>query len=340
LQINETLQQRTVVVAQIFAGLVHFSQGDYDRALTLFNETQKMPNAEGSGSQEVLHVLIGNTQVRLAGEAAQRGKLDEAGEWVDSAISSYQAAEQAASGDGAGRPQYSRSYTGLASATYLQWNIMAQEQAANILMTDYAAQQNVLDEALGYLNQGRDAVEKPDDLGIDNRSRYARIQILYPLYAFKLDPAEIENLEVDGLGCRFQALDIGEGLMDRNNALLTDLLCNAEAVLFDYGEGENSLHSLAFETYFYVGQVALAENPDLCPPVLEEALNLDPPKIRRMFVNATLGECQSLRGDFAAAVTAYNHAIDLAYEIDAHPNDLARFTAAREEAQSYRTGRG
>ena len=337
-----TLQQRTAVVARIFAGLVHFSQRNFNEALDIFEETNALQTTEDSlEGQEVLQVLIGNTYGQLAAQAGQRGQLEVANDYLDNAEEAFMAAEVAAGGDLEGRPQYSRVYAGLAAITYLRWNFLAQAEAGNIF-APIDTQRDLLNDALGYLERADDADEQPSDIGIDNRSRFVRIQILYALYAEleRVDIETLDNLIVDDRGCSFRVLDFGERLIADDNPLVTDLVCNAESLLFDFGDSEVALKPLAAETYFYLGRLALMQNPDICPPLMEEALDLNPPKVRQMFMHGTLGRCHMERGDNEAAVTEFNTAIDLAYEVDAHPDDLARFEADRDEAQAFQNGRG
>lgn len=345
LEINQVLQNRMVFIAQIFAGLVYYSQGDYRTALGTFNQANSIDATPFAGGLEVLHILLGNTKLRIASETMQRdtSTSDVVSNLLAESIQEYQLAEDLAGSSVEGRSQYSRSYTGLASATYLRWVLMAQEQSNDIFSIDYDGQLALLDEALGYLDNASRAIDQPDDTGIENRTRFTRIQILYALYALNLDVDVLDNLDIDDAECNFRAIEFGNHFLSINSPLVTDLVCNSEALLRDLGQGaeaESSLKGIGSETYFYLARVALIDNPDLCPNLITMAIDLNPPSIRAMFMNALLGDCHIARNDYENAILAYNEAINLALEVDAHPDDIERFTQARNEARDYDNGRG
>lgn len=109
------LSSRTQALAYVVDGLAHFLlQEDYEAARESFLAAQAVPGWSTMQGREVLNILLGNTYLRLAGQAAwscdRQGVLDQ----VARATAQFEEAEEVTQG------AYFRPYSGLAAAKFLE----------------------------------------------------------------------------------------------------------------------------------------------------------------------------------------------------------------------------
>ncbi|MEO1643599.1 MAG: hypothetical protein AAFR67_00320, partial [Chloroflexota bacterium] len=195
--------------------------------------------------------------------------------------------------------------------------------------------------------------DRPDIEGIENRNRFTYIQGLYALL-LRFDDEDIASLEHLDItmedGCSIERVQNGERLIESTNeedeALVNAIVCNIDELLQDFrpntefGTDLSSFERLGAELYFYLANLALKYDVDLCPQYIEIALEQNPERLREMFYHGLVAECHFERGDYEAAINSANSAIDLATLLDANENDLRYFQDIRNRAMGENSGNG
>jgi tetratricopeptide (TPR) repeat protein len=284
---NQPLQGRITALAYISAGLSQYVADDYEGALELFEQAQSVSQWTDDQGREVVYVLLGNAHLRLASEGAFHGDADTVEEQVALARADYETANGLAEA-------YSRPYAGLASAYYLA--AMAPTYRGEY--PDFA----LLDEAMVQVEQADDALDQPQDIGVNSRWLFTRAQVQFQRWLYGLDFYTDEEL----------------------GAFYADFDRVSQQIITDYGQGTNpSLSLLASESHIFRG-LAFQTNGQ-CRDALDAydaALGFELALNRRMFVLGWKGDCHQKRGEQDQATVAYEQALDLAeglgFDVDAN----------------------
>lgn len=270
--LNRPLSARTAAMAQIFGGLTFYLIEDYESALEAFKTASEDSNWGETEGREVLHLLLGNTYLKLASVAGQVGDPDTAQGNLELAFVEYEKTQELA-------PDYQRSYVGLASAKYVQWNIDFQKNGAS--NSDY------LQEALTYIDQARNAPDKSEDIGVQTKDLFAELQVSYALWFYHPE-------EYDALYSAIQSI--------------------SDQILRRYDDGGNpSVQTLASETYALRGLVAYALfDCETAVDEYDQAIATTTSNRRRMFFSVWSAECYIEFGNIEQATELYQQAIDIA----------------------------
>lgn len=278
LEVNRPLSARASAVAQIFAGLIHYLLEDYEQAIVAFEAAAAEPDWGDTEGREVLHLLLGNAYTRLAAVAAQNGDTTTATDQMQLAEAEYQRAVELA-------PDYSRPYAGLASLTYLQWTVSAQTQTAPDM--------ELLETAGSYLEQADAALDESQDVGIQSRRLFTRLQIDYVTWVNSLQS-------------------------DEADALYDQFTTAARQIIRRYDSGRSpSVQELASESYAFLGLAAYNQND--CEPAIdsfEQAIELSLSVRRSVFFYGWIGDCYAALGRAEAALQAYDTALELGEAAD------------------------
>jgi tetratricopeptide (TPR) repeat protein len=285
LKINRPLSARTTAMVHIFAGLTYYAVEDFEDALGEFEAAADDPDWGPAEGREVLHVLLGNAQLKLASVAAQTNNVAQAREKLPLAEAEYRAAADLA-------PDYARAYTGLAAAAYLTWNVGLIDSGVSDI--------EPLEQALDYLELAHDARDQPRDTAVETRPVFARLQVDYALWYYhtELPP-------------------------DRLAAIYQDFEDTAAQILEIYGDGRvRALQPIASETYALLGLVSYANYQ--CADAIgqyQQALDLSQSPRRRMFFYVWQAECYVEQGQNSRAAANYAEAIAIARALGDVPEE-------------------
>lgn len=281
LVVNQPLSARTTALAQIFAGLTYYELVNYDEALKAFEAAESALDWEITDGHEVLLVLLGNTRLKLAGEAIQARDPDEARDWLTQAQFDFETAATLA-------PEYARAYAGLGSAKFVEWNIELIETG----LPDIA----YLEKALDYLDQADDALDQPEDVGARTAPLATRLTVNYNMLVY-------HSSEVP----------------DDLDAIMADFLATSDLILRRYDNGRNlSMQPVAAETHVLRGHIYFSLAGD-CLNALDDfdaALDLSLSPRRQMFINGWRGDCYLELNQTAQAAEAYFAALQIANALD------------------------
>jgi len=286
---------------QIFGGLIYYALEDYEDALIAFETASEVPDWNNTEGKEVLHVLIGNTYVKLASVEAQNGNIALAQQWLNSADETYQLAVNLA-------PDYSRPYTGLASSEYLRWNVDFQEIGTS--------DRTYLERSLDYLDAAENALDGSKDIGIQTKELFIRLQVTFVSWQFHKQEFSDSELEV----------------------IYDEIQHIAEQIIRRYDDGNNpSVQEITSETNSILGLTAMTQgNCDEAIDFFEAAINLSFSRQRQMFFYGWQGDCYLSINQPALAAQIYEKALDIAQELDASQDTIDRYQSELTELR----GRG
>lgn len=285
MNVNRPLSSRTTAAAQIFAGLTYYLLEDYESALEAFRAAEAVPEWDNTEGKEVVYVLLGNAQGKLASVAAQKGDFERAAELVEPTIEQYEQAIELA-------PDYSRPYTGIASTLYLKWNANTQATGESDI--------NMLQEVLVQLDMAQEALDRPDDISIETKELFTRAQADFWLWYYHRD-------EFD---------DGGERVYE-------DFQRTTEQIIRRYDQGRNpSVQELASESYALIG--TMSRMRDDCEGAVDEyqaAIDLSVSTLRQMFFYGWLGDCYVMLNQRDLAAQSYEQALEYANDLDDVPEE-------------------
>ncbi len=300
MEVNRALSARTAATAQIFAGLAYYLLEDYDLALEAFEAAASQHDWEATEGREVLYVLLGNTYGRLASVAAQSGDLETARTQMEKAEEAYHQAHEMA-------PDYSRPYTGLASTAYLAWNLDAQSSDSSDL--------ELLQAALDYLDQAEEAPDAPQEIGIQTKTLFTRLQVYFAMWAYHV--ADFTPEEMDTIYQAFQD--------------------TAEQIIRRYDDGNNpSVQELAAEAYATRGLAAYTDSAcDAAIDDFQSAIELSLSSRRQMFFYGWIGDCYKTFNQRESAIDAYKRALALAESLENMPQQqIERYRRLLDELRA------
>ena len=287
---NDALRVRTETTARVFGGLIYFIlKQDYPQALSAFEEANQQletflaqgdlsSRVTGPQGREVLFVLIGNTYSKLASESAQSNHLDTAQANIKHAIEAYNGAINL-------KKNYSRPYTGIASAEILQYNATLNATGNPDIQLLQDAQKQ-LETAQNFAGS--------EDAGIRLRREFAGMQIDFYFWLF-------------------HAKDLTKA---ERSAYFEDFQTKAQLILDSYRDAveasdSRALQELASETNYLLG-VADSQNSTCETAVQEfaEAIQLSNDARRRMFFYESTGDCyKNQLSQPETAITNYENAL-------------------------------
>ncbi|MBL8132584.1 MAG: toll/interleukin-1 receptor domain-containing protein [Anaerolineae bacterium] len=167
---------RTRTVADIIAGLARYINEDYAGALTSFMDAAANPDWEESAGGEVLYVLLGNTHLKLAQEAAFRCQPENAQQQRQVILGEIAyAEEQYEQARTLSHSEYSRAFAGLASASLMSALWESPEGGCNPLMGDPER----LSQAAEYLHLAEEAVNQPSENTVLKKRDFTEAQVLF-----------------------------------------------------------------------------------------------------------------------------------------------------------------
>ena len=298
LGVERELSARATSLAQVMVGLsLYLLEHDYQGALTAFASASALPGWEAAPGREVIDLLIGNTHLAMAVEAATQCTRSLVLDHAQQGLAHFDDAAQQA-------PAYARAYAGKASAHYLMawWTLAA----------DGACETDAIDSAMLQLAEAdvaaaQRAAEQPKDIGVRSRMLFTEAQV------------------------RFAAW-----LTQRAAALAAPDLPFwplTEQIIANYEDGDHpsvglvaaDAYTLRGQTHFMLGDCWSAEDEfDAALTVAE----ITPE--RRMDVWGLKGACFAELGQGSAAGDAYNQALQIARQLN-RPEDVAYFEAARRQ---------
>jgi tetratricopeptide (TPR) repeat protein len=290
-----TLESRASGIALVFAGLSHYLTEDYDRALETFQQIDRdWRTARGA---DVVDILIGNTYLRLASVAAQRGELDEADSDLARAFEAYEAAQDINAQAG---ENYERVLVALASAQYLEWSVARQQ---NCVLSDEdcptgacESDRRLLDAARQTLESAGAATEAVTDTVVEAQRDFVLLQVSYQLWRNHDDEAALRDFD----------------------AAYRRQLNRYET------QPENYWFSLlAAEAHWYMGRRAFAEGGysdaveayTAALDTLDSGLSGEATDLRRLYYQWSIAESLEADGEFDAALDAYSAANDIALRL-------------------------
>lgn len=298
LGVERELSARAAALAQVMVGLsLYLLEHDYAGALTAFSSAATLPGWEAAPGREVIDLLIGNTHLAMAVEAATHCTRTLVLDHAAQGLAHFDAAAQQA-------PAYARAYAGKASAHYLTawWTLAA----------DGACETDAIDSAMLQLAEedvaaAQRAAEQPKDIGVRSRMLFTEAQVRFATW-----------------------------LTQRAAALAAPDLPFwplTEQIIANYEDGDHpsvglvaaDAYTLRGQTHFMLGDCWSAEDEfDAALTVAE----ITPE--RRMDVWGLKGACFAELGQSSAAGDAYNQALQIARQLN-RPEDIAYFEAARRQ---------
>jgi tetratricopeptide (TPR) repeat protein len=283
-----TLESRASGIALVFAGLSYYLTEDYNRALETFQQIDRdWRTARGA---DVVDILVGNTYLRLASVAAQRGELDAADANLGQAFEAYQAAQAVNAQVG---ENYERVLVALASAQYLEWSLARQRSCAlsegECPTGDCQSDRALLDAARETLQSTLTATEAVADTVVEAQRDFVWLQVGYQLWRNHDDETALRDMEA-----------AYQRLLNRYEAQPENYwfqLLAAEAQWYmgrrDYAEGD---YEDALEEY-----TAALET-------LDNGLTGEATDLRRLYYRWSIAESLEADGQFDAALEAYDAA--------------------------------
>ena len=300
LGVERELSARAASLAQVMVGLSLFLlEHDYQGALTAFEAAAALPGWEKMEGREVVDLLIGNTQLALAVEAAAACDREGVLARLDEALLHFDSAGQQA-------PSYARAYAGKASAHYLA-SVWAPEDSANCQFesVDLASLQLAKED----IAAAQQASEQPKEIGVRSRMLLTEAQIGF--------------------------MDWWSTTADQTLELLKQqpFWATTEKIIANYENGDNvSVGQVASDARLLRGQGLFAVGD--CWSAQDEfdaalAIAETAPE-RRMEVWSLKGDCFVELQQTSAASDAYNQALQIARQLGS-ADDIAYFEAARRQ---------
>jgi tetratricopeptide (TPR) repeat protein len=299
LGVERELSARATALAHVMIGLsLYLLEHDYIGALTAFEMAASLPGWEAAPGREVIDLLIGNTHMAMAVDAAAQCDRTTVLDHIQAALDHFDAAAQIA-------PSYARAYVGKASAHHLAaWWSQTPDESCETDTIDDA----MLQLALDALNAAHRASEQPKDIGVRSRMLFTEAQVRFTEWLTT-------------------AARAGETATDLPFWALT------EQIIANYENGDHpSVGLLAADAHLLRGKArfALAD----CWGALDEydaalAVAEITPE-RRMDVLGEKGACYVDLGQASAATDAYNQALQIARQLN-RADDVTYYEAARRQ---------
>ncbi len=299
LGVERELSARATALAHVMVGLsLYLLQHDYTGALAAFEMAAALPGWEAAPGREVIDLLIGNTHMAMAVDAAAQCDRTVVLDHVQAALDHFDAAAQIA-------PSYARAYAGKASAHHLAaWWSQTPDGACETDTIDSALLQLALDD----LDAAHRASEQPKDIGVRSRMLFTEAQVRFAEWLTT-------------------AASAGETAADLPFWPLT------AQIIANYENGDHpSVGLVAADAHVLRGKTlfALAD----CWSALDEydaalAVAEITPE-RRMDVLGEKGACYVDLGQVSAATDAYNQALQIARQLD-RADDVTYYEAARRQ---------
>ncbi len=306
LGVERELSARAASLAQVMVGLSLFLlEHDYQGALTAFEAAAKLPGWEKMEGREVVDLLIGNTQLALAVDAAAACDREGVLARLDEALLHFDSAAQQA-------PSYARAYAGKASAHYLA-SVWAPAASANCQFESIDPAS--LQLAAADIAAAQQASEQPKEIGVRSRMLLTEAQIGFmEWWTTAADPT------LDALKQQ-------------------PFWSTTEKVIANYENGDNaSVGQVASDARLLRGQGLFALGD--CWSAQDEfdaalAIAEMTPE-RRMDVWSLKGDCFVELQQTSAASDAYNQALQIARQLGS-ADDIAYFEAARRQLSAPAT---
>jgi tetratricopeptide (TPR) repeat protein len=297
---ESALSARTTALTYVVIGLSKYLTEDYEGALASFELAEGVPDWEKTEGREVLYILLGNAHLKLAQEAASRCERSTVLKQVDVAKEAYTTARDM-------KPDYSRPYAGLASATLLLalWT-PEENEGCNTPVVDL----NLLDSVLNYVEQALNANDQPKEVGVQTKLLFTKAQALF----FQWNTEEVFSEE-------------------EYDQLYDDFRATTQQIILNYEEERYPpVAPLVVEVYILRGY-ALQTLTEYRAALEEYGAALEIRGIsasRRMFVIGWQGDCYYELGQLTKAAEAYGGALKIAEEIQ---NDHMAAIFAKRQAE-------
>lgn len=313
-----TLESRASGIALVFAGLSYYLTENYTRALETFEQIDR--NWRSARGADVVDILIGNTHLRLASVAAQRGELDTAEGELAGAFEAYQAAERINARAG---ENYERVLVALASAQYLEWSVTRQRSCTfsddDCPTGECPSDRSLLDAARETLQSATTATEAVADSVVEAQRDFVWLQVSYQLWRNHDDASALRSME----------------------AAYRRLLNRYENAPDNYW-----FRVLAAEAHWYMGRRHYAEGEytdaiteyNQALAILNSGLTGEATELRRLYYQWSIAESLEADDQFDAALDAYNTTRQQAQRLrDTYGRDfrceIALFESKAEELQ-------
>ncbi len=183
---EQSLTSRANAMALIIDGLAQFLSQNYDDALVTFELLPALDDYAALGIDEVVRILIGNTQLRLAALDYRACDRDGVLGHVEKAIESFSAAA-------AGDAEYSRPYSGLAAARFLQARWLPVETADPNNCPTAFYDIGTLYQALADIDRARAAQTEDDNAFVNTLRAMNEARITLVLCDFYLN-GSLDNI--------------------------------------------------------------------------------------------------------------------------------------------------
>lgn len=281
---NRQLTARVHTIAQVFAGLTQYAAEHYTDALASFDSAADWGDSNGT---DTLNILRGNTYLRLASVAAQKGDLETAQADLSKSLDAYHLAET----NNQNRTSYSygRVNIALASGSYVQWSLNHQK--------DPTTDNTLLDTAAVYIDKVQQATDITYQTEVVYQGYFASLQIDFARWRYY--SAHYVQPQPDNFKAAFE----------RNAQLIITKAAN---------NSEDSIGYLAAEAHWYLGLEAFGADNRQALTHFEAAtdLKLGASLLRRMFFWDSVGETHETLNRHADALMAYQEALKLAITLN------------------------
>jgi len=316
LEDRSKLNARITALSYLMTGLFQHMTRHYDSALTAYQTALETPNWSEQDGKEILYTLIGNTQMKLAEQAARQCDRATVLAHADAAESAYKSSQEIAD---AVRPDFPRAYAGLANtyAVRALWLPEANDKCASRKINREALQQ-----AAAYIDEYRAKLDPlSEDPGVQRKMLLTEVQVRFLLWAVQDRTAR----------------------SDPNNALYQSFDKAVEQIIKGYTNRSDSTWAFpVMEAYIFRGQALYARQQyrdalasyDLALKVFEEGNPALLAPERVMTAHSLKGDAFVQLRDYTSAAQEYGEALTLAQALNL-PTSIAAYQARQKQADEW-----
>jgi tetratricopeptide (TPR) repeat protein len=317
---RDELGARVTALSYVMTGLFQHMTQQFDGALKSYQAALAVPNWADNDGKEIVYLLIGNSEMKLAEKAASQCDRSTILTHLDNAETAYSESKTIA-------PDFARAYAGLANvyAVKALWTSEGNDKCAKQAINTAVLQQAV--DFIGQYQSKADATLPDEDKGIQRKLLLTEAQVHFELWTLQDKAAR----------------------SDDNNAEYQSLLKTVNKIIQNYSANSDSTWANpVMEAYFFRGLMAYIRGQyrdaltdyqqalDVYTNVTKDqsvTAQLLAPE-RAMTVYGYSGDALFQLHDYVGAAKQYDQAITIA-KVQNNSSAIAAYEARQKKADAF-----